>query len=898
MRAVGRQAEAAELLLVPLRVGAGGEEQHDLARLGRARVHELAHAARDVARLPAPPVLARVRVARLVGHEQLDRVTEDRVGEVAGGRERLELVAELLAEEEVDGGEHLGPRAVVARQRKPAAGPLAALAEDGHVRVPEPVDRLELVADEEHLAFAGPSASRSTSSHWRRFVSWNSSTISERKRSCSRSRISRVVAEEVARRELEILEVERRLALLGAGVRLVEAVEELLQELAVAGRDRVERRLLDPLPRFLVARGALAPGAERGQVEQPVRQRPGVDERQQRGGVVARKRGRGRIGREAPGSLAEVVEPLVERRGLAELEHERSPGSAQGLVDADQHPAEPRTAVRDEQSQAFGLVARAEGRERLVERLAAKHLRLRLVELAEPRVEPGRERMRAQEPVAEAVDRRDPGAVELAGRVRSAAREQRLADARAKLAGSLARVRDDEDRVDVEPVVADGAREALDEHGRLAGARTRGDEHLAVAPRRRRAARGSAPSSCVCLILQTVQRSHQDGHSSPFGSCRDVALLDAHGELACLLPRRLDARPERLVVDVVVVGEARQDVLARLLAQQAAHLPRAGERPVQPAQRLDADEVAEHEHVQRDLEPQLLLDLRRRVRRLARLVVDHDPARAERIDVDAVDLPGERHPAEVDPALQLLRRALRAERDLEPPGHERQRLLRLGADERLEVAPAASGRARGAACRSCPCARRASASSRQARMKRTASSTRSASTRSEPSSFGSPEKKRFSAVCATLPRSLGSTSASIDFGSRKRSTNHADEQSANRSSSVTPNESRAPRDSSTSGCVSRVRRVNAPARAVEPPLPAVRARERGRLGRLARVQPRDRTEALALGPGLLQRPRERGQRSPHGPAGDVVGVEDVRTSSQNGLGSRGEPSSVAASRTR
>ena len=44
-------------------------------------------------------------------------------------------------------------------------------------------------------------------------------------------------------------------------------------------------------------------------------------------------------------------------------------------------------------------------------------------------------------------------------------------------------------------------------------------------------------------------------------------------------------------------------------------------------------------------------------------------------------------PAEVDSALQLLRRALRAERDLEPPGHERQRLLRFGADERLEVAP-------------------------------------------------------------------------------------------------------------------------------------------------------------------------------------------------------------------
>ena len=35
----------------------------------------------------------------------------------------------------------------------------------------------------------------------------------------------------------------------------------------------------------------------------------------------------------------------------------------------------------------------------------------------------------------------------------------------------------------------------------------------------------------------------------------------------------------------------------------------ARERPVEPAERLDPDEVAQHEHVERDLEPQLLLDL-------------------------------------------------------------------------------------------------------------------------------------------------------------------------------------------------------------------------------------------------------------------------------------------------
>ena len=46
----------------------------------------------------------------------------------------------------------------------------------------------------------------------------------------------------------------------------------------------------------------------------------------------------------------------------------------------------------------------------------------RVVELAEARVEPDGERVRLQQPVAEAVDRRDPGTVELAGEVVAAPR--------------------------------------------------------------------------------------------------------------------------------------------------------------------------------------------------------------------------------------------------------------------------------------------------------------------------------------------------------------------------------------------------------------------------------------------------------------------------------------------
>ena len=150
-RAIRLQPRAAKLFLVPLGVGAGREEQHDLARRRGARVDELADAPRDRARLGAAPVHAGVGVARLVGHEQLDRLAEDRVGELGRRGERLELVAEVRAEELVDDREHLRARAVVARERQQLRRLRAPLAEDADVGVPEAVDRLELVADEEHL---------------------------------------------------------------------------------------------------------------------------------------------------------------------------------------------------------------------------------------------------------------------------------------------------------------------------------------------------------------------------------------------------------------------------------------------------------------------------------------------------------------------------------------------------------------------------------------------------------------------------------------------------------------------------------------------------------------------------------------------------------------------------
>ena len=76
--AVRRQVDRAELLLEPLGVGPGREEQDDLARRRGARVDELADAPGDVPRLGAAPVDAGLARGGLVGDEQLERRSEAR----------------------------------------------------------------------------------------------------------------------------------------------------------------------------------------------------------------------------------------------------------------------------------------------------------------------------------------------------------------------------------------------------------------------------------------------------------------------------------------------------------------------------------------------------------------------------------------------------------------------------------------------------------------------------------------------------------------------------------------------------------------------------------------------------------------------------------------------------
>ena len=124
-------------------------------------------------------------------------------------------------------------------------------------------------------------------------------------------------------------------------------------------------------------------------------------------------------------------------------------------------------------------------------------------------------------------------------------------------------------------------------------------------------------------------------------------------------------------------------------------------------------------------------------------------------------------------------------------------------------------------------------------------------------------------------------------GAITRSTNHIDEQSAKRSSSVTAKVAFCRSSSSTAGCVSRVGRSKARERAVEPPLPAVRARERVGRRTVGGRERGQRAQALALarrassGQVSAESGRRRVQRA------TSSGAKRPRVSSQNGLGSRG-----------
>ena len=239
-----------------------------------------------------------------------------------------------------------------------------------------------------------------------------------------------------------------------------------------------------------------------------------------RSSVAARHCARSRRDRgERPRGRAQLLDALRELGPRRDGEVEIAPRRAQRLVDGRQHPPQPGAAVRREELEPLRVVSGEELVERRAERLRAETAPC-VVELAEARVEAGRERIRPQQPGAEAVDRRDPRAVELAGEVVPPTLGERRADPRPQLAGGAARVRDDEDRVDVEAAVEDRADDALDEHGRLPGAGAGRDEDLARRLDRRALLLVERVPAHARSTRHIGQRSHHAGHSPSRGSWR------------------------------------------------------------------------------------------------------------------------------------------------------------------------------------------------------------------------------------------------------------------------------------------------------------------------------------------------------------------------------------------
>ena len=258
----------------------------------------------------------------------------------------------------------------------------------------------------------------------------------------------------------------------------------------------------------------------------------------------------------------------------------------------------------------------------------------------------------------------------------------------------------------------------------------------------------------------------------------------------------------------------------------------------------------------------------------------------------------QRSVAERQAALELGRRALGAERDLEPARHELHLGGRLVSEEPLEIRAQRVSQARPPAARSGRAGRptRARRRDSDAPARSRPRGSRASRARS-PARGAALRRSGCSVVCSTCPRSIGSGSASIFFGSITRSTSQADEQSAKRSSSVaekTVFAASGPRAAGLRSAVARSKAPRARSSRRDQSFAAASASAPSASSAARRTRARRRSRSLGAdssGHVRADSGRRRVARC------TSAWSNSARTSSQNGLGSRGTPSSPAASRT-
>ena len=534
---VRRQALLLQRLLVEAQRARRPHEQDDVAQ-GPPRVVDLGAQPRgDGARLrPAPRLrreagepelgLALLPAGGLAG-EQLDARLLGRVGREqaqlvrpAARHERREARSEQRREGGVDDVEDLRTRTEVDRQpaHAVAAQRGAARAEDADVGVPEAVDRLRLVADREQV----PALQRLEHVELEP-VGVLELVDHDQLEALRPARAQAVVArEQVAHAQLQVLEVDAGAGGLGRGVGAAEAGQQRVDQHERRSRVMVRAGGAVGLPGLAVGRAVVV--LERlGAARQP----RGVERAGQR-----RAGARGRAGQRRAGARGRARKPLARLQRLQRGRHARAVagrrtqgggGASGGLRERGRvgrrrlgRHEQPRTGraaaaqrrvrarhhrlelapVRGREVERGRAAIGDPGLQRRVERRRGEPPRRRLVEHAEARVQPRSERLAAQHARAEAVDRADPGGVDLARVLRLPELLEAPPDPLAQLGRGLVRERQRQDRADRDAVVADGLGEPLDHHGGLAGPGAGRQQRGAAAVGDRRALLPSRPARC------------------------------------------------------------------------------------------------------------------------------------------------------------------------------------------------------------------------------------------------------------------------------------------------------------------------------------------------------------------------------------------------------------------
>jgi hypothetical protein len=487
-----------------------GAHEHDDVPRTAAGADLLAQPVRDQAGLgPAPgllgeraePDLARVLVPALrVGDEQLDRrrargrvrVEEAQLAVVgrrgrgvarAPRHERLERVAEHRRERGVQDVEQLRRRAEVRPQPAHPRGVelRPPLAEDLHVGVPEPVDRLELVADrEEVVAFERLQQVQLEAVGVLELVDH------QQREALAPAAALGLVGEQVAHAELEVLEVDRRPLRLAVGVLGGEAREQRVDQDHRGPRVVVRAPGPVGLPGGPVGLARLR--RERLRARAELRRVELARRRHTRGREHALAR---RERAAALGDAEAVARPLQLGRRDRPRRRERARGRRRALIRdrqpqrgsaraqrvvRGQHEVPQARPVRGRQIDRGPAEGRDPGLQRALVRGGGDPPRGGLLEHREARIQPGGQRPRPQHARAEAVDRPDPRGVDGAGVLVLAEVGQPLASALAQLAGGLLREREREDRADRHLVEQHGLDESLDHHGGLARAGVGGEQ--------------------------------------------------------------------------------------------------------------------------------------------------------------------------------------------------------------------------------------------------------------------------------------------------------------------------------------------------------------------------------------------------------------------------------------